>query len=114
MGLIKPEKPIGRFDSAFRRHPARPPRQSAEDHRLDQLAGGAIARDRERRENRLRGKPDAWNLIFLRQLDEDIGERGMHMKIQMAVDVIQVSDQFQMQLDLRAAFGVQLVAEFRE
>jgi len=37
-------------------------------------------------------------------LDQDIGEQWMYVKIEMTVDVIQIADEFEMPLDLRAKF----------
>jgi len=42
------------------------------------------------------------------QLDDDIGDRGVHMKIEMPIEVIEISDQLQVQFDLRATLGLQL------
>src|ERR1700683_2589773 len=72
-----------------------------------------IARDTDSREHRFARQSDTRHFIFLRQFDHDIRERRVDMKIQMPINVIQISDQLQMQFDLRAAFRLQLLADAR-
>src|SRR5260370_16781238 len=109
--LMEPEEIIGRAYSARRKHPARSSRQCAKNHRFDQFAREVVAGQRERGDDRLARNADAWHAIFGGKVEQDIRQNRMHVEIEMAVDVIQVADEFQMKIDLCADFVAQTRAD---
>src|SRR6266446_4250222 len=109
--LMEPEEIIGRAYSARRKYPARSSRQCAKDHRFDQFAREVVAGQRERCDDRLARNADAWHAIFGGKVEQDIRQNRMHVEIEMAVDMIQVADEFQMKIDLCADFVAQTRAD---
>src|SRR5579859_7370849 len=107
--LMEPEEPIGRADTGCVEQWVGAARERAKDRCLDQLARGVIASEREGREDRFARKAHTGNAVLAKQLDEQIGDHRMDMKIQMTVDMIQVADELQMKIDL----GADLVAKHR-
>ena len=63
-----------------------------------------VAAKPQRRHHTFAGEADAGDFVLDGELDKDIGEQWMHVKIEMTVDVIQIADEIQMPLDLRAKF----------
>ena len=59
-------------------------------------------RSRERRHHALARQPDARHFVFDGEVNQNIGEQRMDVKVQMAVDMVEVADQLEMPLDLRA------------
>src|SRR5216684_1575108 len=109
--LMEPEEIIGRAYSARRKHPARSSRQCAKDHRFDQFAREVVADQRERCDDRLARNADAWHAILCGKVEKHVGQHGMDVEIEMAVDMIQVADEFQMKIDLCADFVAQTRAD---
>src|ERR1700685_37576 len=66
-----------------------------------------IARERERGEDRPPREPDASHAILDTQVDQDVGDNGMNVKVEMPIDMVEAADQFQVKLDLRTDFITQ-------
>ena len=66
-----------------------------------------VARKLKCRHDRLAGYSQAGDAILGGKRDQNIRKHGMDMEVQMAVDMVQVADEFQMQFDLRPAFGLE-------
>jgi hypothetical protein len=49
-------------------------------------------------------KPDARHFVLDGKVDENIGEQRMNVEVQMAVDVVEIADELEVTLDLRAQF----------
>ena len=102
--LMESEQRVGRAETARRHQSARSPRQRAKDHRLDQLARRVILAQPQRRDHALARQPDTRHFVFDGEVNQDVGEERMDVEIQVAVDMVEIADQLQMQLDLSAAF----------
>ena len=100
--LMQAEQRVGRGETPRRHHAAGAARERAEDYRLDQLAGGVVLAEAQRRHHALAREANARHFVFDGKLDENIGEQRMDVEIQMAVDMIEVADEFEMTIDLRA------------
>src|SRR5712692_5318465 len=109
--LMEPEEIIGRAYSARRKYPARSSRQGAKNHRFDQFAREVVAGQRERCDDWLARNADAGHAIFGGKVEQDIRQNRMHVEIEMAVDMIQVADEFQVKIDLCADFVAQTRAD---
>ena len=86
-------------------------RQCAKDHRFDQFAREIVAGQRERCDDRLARNADAWHAILCGKVEKHVGQHGMDVEIEMAVDMIQVAGEFQMKIDLCADFVAQTGAD---
>src|SRR5260370_35760992 len=102
--LMKSEQRVGRAEAALDHHAARPSRQGAENNRLDELARDIVTPEPQRRHHTLAREANAGDFVLDGEIDQDIGEQWMKVKIQMTVDVIEAADRFEMTLDLRAEF----------
>src|SRR5712692_3186823 len=103
--LMKSEQSVGRSEPALAHYPARPPRQGAEDSRLDELAGRVVASKSQRRHHTLAREAKTGNFVLDGKVDQNVGEQWMNMKIQMTVDMVEIAHQFEMPFDLCAKFG---------
>jgi len=61
-----------------------------------------VAGQRERGDDRLAWSADAWHAIFDGKVEKNVGQHGMDVEIEMAVDMVQVADESQMKIDLCA------------
>src|SRR5208337_2366736 len=102
--LVKSEQRVGRDEAALRHHAAGSARERAEDKRLDELAGSVIPAQTQRRQHALAREPEARHFVFDGEVNQNISEERMDVEIQVAVDMVEVADELEMALDLRAQF----------
>src|SRR5208337_3497325 len=100
--LVKSEQRVGRDEAALRHHAAGSARERAEDKRLDELAGSVIPAQTQRRQHALAREPEARHFVFDGEVNQNISEERMDVEIQVAVDMVEVADELEMALDLRA------------
>src|ERR1700722_16588937 len=102
--LMKPEQRVRGSEAALGHHAAGSARERAKNYRLDEFAHRIVLAQPKRRHHTFARKPDAWDFVFDSEVHQDIGEQWMYVEVQMAVDMIEIADQLEMALDLRAQF----------
>ncbi len=109
--LMESEKPIGGADPAGVHQLEHASREGFENYRFNQLSRKVVTSEPQSGQQRLAWQPHARNPILGNQLDQDGGNHRMNMEIQMAIQVIEVTNQFEVGLDLRSHFISQVSPE---
>jgi SAM-dependent methyltransferase len=106
-GLMESEEAIGRANSSGLHQLERSTGESFENNGFHGFSSEMIAGQPHRGQQRLTRQPDAPNPILGGQFDHDSCNRRVHMEVQMAIQMIQTTNQFEMRFDL----GAHLVAQ---